>query len=87
MGWASGSELLGSIILSTQKAIPRKYRRELYKLFINHFEYHNCDTIGECRGMDPEFDAALKDLYPEWFEYGGDSDTRTGKYRNGGNKS
>ena len=68
MGWASGSALLGDIVLSTQKAIPKKYRKELYKLFINHFEQHDCDTICECEGLDPEFDKALQELYPEWFE-------------------
>lgn len=68
MGWASGSGLLGDIILSTQKAIPKKYRKELYKLFINHFEMYDCDTINECLDMDPEFDKAFMELYPEWCE-------------------
>ena len=68
MGWASGSELLGDIVLSTQKAVPKKYRKELYKLFINHFEQHDCDTVCECKGLDPEFDKAIKELYPEYDE-------------------
>ena len=68
MGWASGGELLGDIVLSTQKAIPPKYRKELYKLFIEHFEYHDCDTIYECIGLDKEFDKAFKELYPDWDE-------------------
>jgi len=68
MGWASGSGLLGDIILSTQKVVPKKHRKELYKLFVNHFEQYDCDTIDECRGIDSEFDKALEELYPEWFE-------------------
>ena len=68
MGWASGSELLVDIVLSTQKAVPKKYRKELYKLFINHFEQHDCDTVCECEGLDPEFDKAIKELYPEYDE-------------------
>ena len=71
MGWASGSRLLGDIILSTQKVVPKKHRKELYKLFINHFESHDCDTCAECEGMDPEFDKAIQELYPE---YDGDCD-------------
>ncbi len=68
MGWASGSELLGDVILSTQKVVPKRHRKELYKLFINHFEQFDCDTICECEGLDPEFDKALKELYRDWYE-------------------
>lgn len=66
MGWASGSELLSSVVMSTQKIVPTKYRKELYKLYINHFESFDCDTICECEGIDPEFDKAIKELYPEY---------------------
>jgi len=65
MGWSSGGELLGDIVLSTQKAVPPKYRKELYKLFINHFEMHDCDVIYECKGLDKEFDKAYNELYPD----------------------
>lgn len=68
MGWASGGVLLESIILSTQKAIPKKYRKALYVNFIEHFEYHDCDVVCELRGIDPEFDAAMSEVHPEWFE-------------------
>lgn len=64
MGWASGSDLLGDVILSTQKVVPKRFRKELYKLFINHFEDKDCDTIFDCEGLDPEFDKALDELYP-----------------------
>lgn len=65
MGWASGSELLTGIILSTKIVVPPRHRKELYKLFINQFEYHDCDTIDECRGLDRDFDKALDELYPD----------------------
>ena len=66
MGWASGSELLSGIILSTKIVVPKKHRKELYKLFINQFEAHDCDTCAECEGLDPEFDKAIRELYPEY---------------------
>jgi len=69
MGWASGSELLRGVVLSTQKAVPSKHRKELYKLFINQFEYHDCDTIDECLGIDKEFDKAFYELYPDEHSY------------------
>ena len=68
MGWASGSELLGDVVLSTQKVVPKRFRKELYKLFINHFEQFDCDTICECEGLDPLFDEVLKELYGDWRE-------------------
>lgn len=63
MGWARGSDLLRGIILSTQKAVPAKHRKELYKLFINQFECHDCDTVDECCGIDKEFDKAFEEYY------------------------
>lgn len=67
MGWASGSELLTGIILSTKIVVPPKHRKELYKLFINQFEtVGDCDTIDECLGHDKEFDKAFYELYPDW---------------------
>lgn len=68
MGWCTGSGLLGDIIMSTKKVVPTKHRKELYKLFVNHFENYDCDTIHECCGIDKQFDEALKEMYPEWFE-------------------
>ena len=69
MGWASGSELLTGVILSTKIVVPPKYRKELYKLFINQFESHDCDTIDECVGIDKEFDKAFAELYPDDHSY------------------
>ena len=68
MGWSSGSELLRGVVLSTKKVVPKKHRKELYKLFIDQFENRDCDTVDECRGIDSEFDQALKELHPEWYE-------------------
>jgi hypothetical protein len=65
MGWASGSGLLGDIILSTKKVVPVKHRKELYKLFIDHFESYDCDTVCECIGLDKQFDLAMQELYPD----------------------
>lgn len=65
MGWSSGGRLLGDIVMSTKKSIPSKYRKEYYKLLIDHFECHDCDVIDECLNIDKEFDKAYYELYPE----------------------
>lgn len=64
MGWSSGGALLGDVVRSTQKAIPAKYRKEYYKLLIEHFEHYDCDVIDECLKIDKEFDKAFYELYP-----------------------
>ena len=56
--------LLSDIILSTQRSIPRLYRKEFYKLLIDHFDYYQCNNIEECLGIDTEFDQAFYELYP-----------------------
>lgn len=66
MGWSRGSELLRGIVMSTKIVVPKKHRKELYKLFINQFEAHDCDTCAEAEGIDSEFDKAIRELYPEY---------------------
>jgi len=63
-------DLLCDIILSTQKSIPKIWRKEFYKLLIDHFDYYQVDNIESCLGADPEFDQAYNELFPgeipEW---------------------
>jgi hypothetical protein len=60
MGWASGSELMDGVILAAKKCIPsRSLRVKFYGMIIPEFERHDCDTLCECRTVDPAFDEAL----------------------------
>lgn len=62
MGWASGSELMGEVIGAVQTEVDdAKTRRKIYRRVIAAFESADCDTLYECEGSDPAFDAALKD--------------------------
>jgi len=67
MGWASGSDLMESIINVISKEIPDKSKRyRIYRRIIIAMERHDWDTQNECIGIDPEFDKALKKLHPDW---------------------
>lgn len=69
MGWSSGSTLMGSLIDSLQKNVKQAKKRTLvYKDMIQAFMDEDWDTIDECIGDDPAFDAALKDIDPSYFE-------------------
>lgn len=35
---------------------------------INLFEDYDCDTLHECKGINAEFDAALKGIHSNWYE-------------------
>ncbi len=62
MGWASGSELASEIVKAIKVEIPdAKRRKRIYKKIITAFENADCDTLDECEGEDPAFDAALKE--------------------------
>lgn len=66
MGWASGSSLMQAIIEAAQKELDcgGKDKLRFYKKCILAFKYHDCDTLDECRGIDPLFDKALEALNP-----------------------
>lgn len=61
MGWASGSGLMNHIIDGFRSAgVSANQRRRAYEVMIPIFEnVGDCDTLEECRGLDPAFDAAL----------------------------
>ncbi len=61
MGWASGSELMDSVIKAAKVAIPTlATRKKFYTKVIDAFQDRDWDTEEECMGADPAFDAALK---------------------------
>lgn len=65
MGWASGGELADQMIKIISKHVPDdKVRRKIYKKMINAFEEMDCDTLMECKGIDPTFDYVFDKMYP-----------------------
>ena len=59
MGWASGSTLFSKVIEVIEANVAgQKSREEIYKGLIEAFEEADCDTLDECLGDDPAFDAA-----------------------------
>lgn len=70
MGWCSGSELMGKAIQSIQTHVSHNpaIRRAIYRDLIPAFEDQDCDTLDECRGKDPSYDAALDAAHPEHFK-------------------
>lgn len=62
MGWSSGSELMSRVIDSMVLAqISAPQRTSAYRGIIAAFQDADCDTLDECSGMDPAFDAAFTD--------------------------
>ena len=69
MGWSSGSRIFGKVIEAIKPAVKdENARKEIYLDLIDAFEESDWDTQDECMGKDPAYDAALKELYPDWFE-------------------
>jgi len=69
MGWASGTWVMQDIIVTLMSEIkcPDK-RQRIYKGIIKALQGNDWDTQTECLDVDPAFDAALKELHPDWFE-------------------
>ena len=40
-------------------------RLDLYKIMIDIFEDHDCDTLDECLEIDDIFDEAYEEMHPE----------------------
>lgn len=51
MGWASGSELAEDIWTTVKKHIPEKSKKKVAARIVELFEYMDCDTIDEARGL------------------------------------
>jgi len=65
MGWASGSSLMSEVIRSMKAEVDSKPRRRVYKILIPAFAGMDCDTLDECRGEDPVYDAELDEWLKE----------------------
>jgi hypothetical protein len=75
MGWYEGSLLMSDVIHAARR-FPNGRRSHFYRQIIEAFENHDADGLSDCLGVDPEFDEAYYDLYPEdeWFEAEADDD-------------
>ena len=68
MGWSGGSDIGYQLIKLAKKHISEASKPAFYKGLIAALESHDCDTLGECMGLDKAFDAALKKHDPEIYD-------------------
>jgi hypothetical protein len=66
MGWATGSRLFSEIIEVLMNNVSENdVRASIYDELIDLFEYHDCDTLNECTGVDNVFDNVWLERNPE----------------------
>lgn len=66
MGWASGSRLFNKVIAAVQPVVPDfEARKSLYASLVEAFRDHDWDTLDECVGKDPAYDAVYAEKYPD----------------------
>jgi hypothetical protein len=66
MGWASGSRLASKLIEAAKDTISDEEERvNFYDAMVDAFEDADCDTLDECLGDDPVFDAYWKTKYTD----------------------
>jgi hypothetical protein len=60
---------MSAVIVALNKSgVADRRRLAFYKEIIPVFEDQDWDTPDECEGEDPTFDAAMRELQPEWYE-------------------
>lgn len=65
MGWSGGSRLFGAVIEAIKPEVPDEAKRKnLYLKLIDAFRDEDWDTLDECVGDDPAYDAAYAEIYP-----------------------
>ncbi len=68
MGWGSGRDVMIDLIAVVQREVKDvAVRKRLYTSMIAIFEANDCDTLGDCRQVDPAFDGVYEELHP-WRE-------------------
>jgi len=61
-GWKSGVKVFTDIVNAVYETVSDDNVRErLYEQFIEIFEEHDIDSLGECFGIDPILDKILKE--------------------------
>lgn len=69
MGWASGSEVMNEVIEAVKAVMPdEEARRRIYLPIYRVFIDQDWDTVSESLGIDPAFDAIVREDEPGWFE-------------------
>lgn len=69
MGWGGGSYQMSGIIAALNKeGVSYGQRERIYKEMIPILQEADWDTEMDCVGEDNAYDAALKELHPDWFE-------------------
>jgi hypothetical protein len=69
MGWAGGSSIMSELIDAIKPIVKRRDdRMTIYQAMIETFEDSDCDTLDECIGQDPAWDAVYKKKYPDYFD-------------------
>lgn len=67
MGWASGSMLVAQMVSGIKDLVDDKdTRKDVYMVMIEAATDFDCDTLDECLGIDPAFDDALYEVFPDW---------------------
>lgn len=70
MSWSSGSRLVADILTDIQEEVDLEgvddlTLRHIYSIIIRNFINFDCDTLDECLDIDPEFDKAYAEYYPD----------------------
>lgn len=64
MGWATGSELVERIAEKVFEAVEdEEIRREIYDVLVDAVLDMDCDTLDECRGIDPVLDDCINEKW------------------------
>jgi hypothetical protein len=63
MGWSGGYRLMGQVIEAVKGHVPEASKPDVYRSLIAAFEDHDCDTLDDCRGVDPVYDNLMDDRY------------------------
>lgn len=69
MGWSGGSVVFKGVIEAVKADVPDEEARvRIYTKAITAFDDADWDSQGECIGLDPAYDRALRALSPYLFE-------------------
>jgi len=68
MGWSSGSDIAEVVIRLVRRYVPKDKRRAFFRSFVKEMYNHDWDGESDVEGRDPDFDAVLKELNPDWYD-------------------
>lgn len=66
MSWSHGSAVFAELIDVVQNVVKDDDARgQIYTKMLEVFVDEDCDTLGECLGLDPVFDQCYVDYFPD----------------------